>query len=50
MDLCLIDYIIRSHQINLSYIMTGNLIIAHDQKQKPLPHDHDTIFFFDGDK
>jgi hypothetical protein len=38
MNLCLIDYIIRGCQINLSYIMMRNLIMAHDQKQKSLSY------------
>jgi hypothetical protein len=38
MDMFLIDYIIRGHQINLLYIMIRNMIMAHNQKQKSLSY------------
>jgi hypothetical protein len=39
MDMFLIDYIIRGHQINLLYIMIRNMIMAHNQKQKSFSYD-----------
>jgi hypothetical protein len=38
MDICIIDYMIRSRPINISYIMMRNLIMACDQKKKSLPY------------
>jgi len=33
-DICLIDCMIRGYQINLSFIMMKNMIMAYDKKQK----------------
>jgi hypothetical protein len=33
-DICLIDCMIRGYQINLSFIMMKNMIMAYDKKKK----------------
>lgn len=47
MDMCLIDCMIKNRLINLPYIIIQNIIMAHDQKQKPLPYGQALTFIFE---
>jgi len=50
-DICLIDCMIRGYQINLSFIMMKNMIMAYDkkqkQKQKSLSYGQVLIYIFE---
>jgi len=47
MDMCLIDCMIKNRLINLPYIIIQNIIMAHDQKQKPLSYGQALTFIFE---
>jgi hypothetical protein len=47
MDMCLFDYMVKNRLINLPYIIIQNIIMAHNQKQKPLPYGQALTFIFE---